>query len=89
MNAHWRDYDRLFAVPYQLSFVKQDATRDTTEERLLTLIINQDVLTRSGVENVEWLRSLFLDKWLDYNLSTHWRISKLKGVEEMLGDRLA
>lgn len=52
---------------------------------MLTLIINQDVLTRTGEKNVEWLRSLFLDHWLDYNLSSHWRISKERSVEEMLG----
>jgi hypothetical protein len=76
-------------ILYQLSFVKQEGTRDTAEERMLTMIINLDVLTRTGEENIEWLRSLFLDKWLDYSLSTHWRISKLRGVEEMLGEHSA
>ena len=47
--------------------------------------LTSDVLTRTGEKNIEWLRSLFLDKWLDYNLSTHWRISQLRGVEEMPG----
>ncbi len=45
------------------------------------------MLSRTSEKNIEWLRSLFLDKWLDYNLSTHWRISQLRGVEEMLGER--
>ena len=76
-------------ILYQLSFVKQEGSRDTTEERMLTLIINQDVLTRTGEKNIEWLRSLFLDKWLDYSLSSHWRISQLRGVEEMLGEHSA
>jgi hypothetical protein len=49
-------------ILYQLSFVKQEGTRDTTEERLLTLIIYQDVLTRTGEKNIAWLRSLFLDR---------------------------
>ncbi len=52
---------------------------------MLTVIINLDVLTRTGEKNIEWLRSLFLDRWLDYNLSSHCRISKQRGVEEMVG----
>src|SRR5438876_11720029 len=47
---------------------------------MVTLIINQDVLTRTGEKNIEWLRSLFLDRWLGYNLSSHWRIPKLGGM---------
>jgi len=59
-------------------------TRDTTEERMLTLILDREVLTRTPEENVEWLRSLFLDTWLNFNLSPRWRISQMRGVEELV-----
>ncbi len=51
---------------------------------MLTLILNHDVFTRMGEENVEWLRSRFQDHWLDLPLFTLADF-KTEAVEEMLG----
>jgi hypothetical protein len=42
-------------VLYQLSFIRQEGTGDTAEEKMLTLILNRDVLTRTGKKNIEFL----------------------------------
>jgi hypothetical protein len=55
---------------------------------MLTLIMNRDVLNRTPGQNIEWLNSFFLLRWLDgvNDYLPHWRISKMRGVELLGGE---
>ena len=70
-------------ILYQLSFVKQEGTSDIGPERMLTLIMNRDVLNRRPEQNIEWLNSFFLLRWLDgvNDYLPRWRISKARGLQ--------
>jgi hypothetical protein len=70
-------------ILYQLTFVKQEATSDVGPERMLSLIMNRDVLNRTPEQNIEWLNSFFLLRRLDgvNDCLPHWRISKARGLQ--------
>ncbi len=88
-NQPWRcclceGVDLGKSIVCQLWFVRWEGNEDSSEKRALTLTIERELLTSAPEKNIEWLRSLFLDNWLNYGLSPPGlRISKSRGVEEL------